>query len=50
MYKPAGEVDKFPPQVLTFVDPSEATGIFSQVAPVLCIPVQKPVNLSVQLT
>lgn len=28
MYKPAGKVARFLPQVLAFVDPSEAIGIF----------------------
>lgn len=45
MYKPAGIVAKFPPEVLTFVDPLEATQIFSHVSPVLYILVQKPVSL-----
>lgn len=50
MYEPGGEVAKFSPPVLAFVDPSETMGIFSQVSSVLYMLVQKPVSLSVQLT
>ena len=49
MYKPSSIVAKFPPEALAFVDPSEATRIFSQVSPVLYTLVQKPVSLCIHV-